>query len=111
MLRPPPEMLQGTVDVLILKTLSWAPMHGYAISRWLRETTKDVLVIEGAALYQGLHRLENRGWIQSEWGVSENKRKAKYYSLTHEGRHQLTAQATSFRSYAAAVFTVLETAR
>ena len=76
------ELLQGTLDVLILKTLSWQPMHGYGVSRWIRRRTDDVLAVEDAALYQALHRLERKGWIDSEWGVSENNRRAKYYQLT-----------------------------
>lgn len=103
-----PTLLQGTVDVLILKTLSWQPMHGYAISRWLRERTEGAIEVEGAALYQALHRLERKRWITSRWGLSENNRKAKYYELTTEGRQQLRAGASSWRSYAAAVVAVLD---
>ncbi len=104
------DLLQGTVDVLILKTLSWQPMHGYAVSRWIRERTDGVLALEDAALYQALHRLERQGWIESEWGLSENNRRAKYYQLTREGRRQLRAETATWRQYAAAVFKVLETA-
>jgi transcriptional regulator len=108
--REPLDLLQGTLDVLILKTLSWQPMHGYAVSRWIRQRTDDVLAVEDAALYQALHRLERRGWIESEWGLSENNRRAKYYQLTTEGRRQLRAEAATWRRYAEAVFKVLETA-
>jgi transcriptional regulator len=101
-------LVQGTLDVLILKTLSWQPMHGYAVSRWIRERTGAVLSVEDAALYQALHRLERRGWIVAEWGLSENNRRAKYYQLTAAGRGQLRAEATTWRRYAAAVFTVLD---
>ena len=76
------DLVQGTLDVLILKTLSWGPTHGYGVSRWIRRRTDDVLAVEDAALYQALHRLERKGWIDSEWGVSENNRRAKYYQLT-----------------------------
>src|SRR5215218_9473952 len=102
------DLLQGTLDVLILKTLSWQPMHGYAISRWIRQRTDDVLAVEDAALYQALHRLERHGWIESEWGVSENNRRAKFYQLTSKGRQQLRAEALTWRTYAEAVFKVLE---
>ena len=102
------DLLQGTLDVLILKTLSWGAMHGYAVSRWIRQRTDDVLAVEDAALYQALHRLERRGWIEAEWGVSENNRRAKYYQLTSQGRQQLRAEAQTWRTYAEAVFKVLE---
>jgi transcriptional regulator len=108
--REPLDLLQGTLDVLILKTLSWQPMHGYAVSRWIRQRTDDVLAVEDAALYQALHRLERRGWVEAEWGLSENNRRAKYYQLTAEGRKQLRAEAATWRRYAEAVFKVLETA-
>jgi PadR family transcriptional regulator PadR len=104
------DLLQGTLDVLILKTLSWDAMHGYAISRWIRQRTDEVLTVEDAALYQALHRLERKGLIESEWGLSENNRRAKYYQLTAAGRNQLRAEATEWRQYAEAVFKVLETA-
>ncbi|MFL5580847.1 MAG: PadR family transcriptional regulator [Gemmatimonadaceae bacterium] len=104
------DLVQGTVDVLIMKTLSWRPMHGYAVSKWIRERTEGVLGVEDAALYQALHRLERKGWIESEWGLSENNRKAKFYQLTTEGRRQLRAEAATWREYAAAVFKVLDTA-
>ncbi len=110
MAREPLGLLQGTLDVLILKTLSWGSMHGYAVSRWIRERTDDVLAVEDAALYQALHRLERRGWIESEWGLSENNRRAKYYALTVHGRQQLRAETSVWRRYAEAVFKVLETA-
>ena len=104
------DLLQGTLDVLILKTLSWQPMHGYGVSRWIGQRTDGVLGIEDAALYQALHRLERRRWLESEWGLSENNRRAKFYSLTSEGRKQLRAESSTWRQYAEAVFKVLETA-
>jgi len=104
------DLLQGTVDVLILRTLAWAPMHGYGISRWIRERSRGVLSIEGAALYQALHRLEHRKWVAPYWGVSENNRKAKFYELTAEGRRQLRAESSTWKSYAEAVSLVLEPA-
>ena len=103
------DLLQGTLDVLILKTLSWNPMHGYAISRWIRRTTDEVLTVEDAALYQALHRLERKGLIESEWGLSENNRRARFYQLTVAGRKQLGTETSEWREYAAAVFKVLET--
>ena len=110
MARTPPEMLQGTVDILILRALALEPMHGYAISRWIRQRTDNVLTVEDAALYQALHRLERKGLIESEWGLSENNRRAKYYQLTQAGRAQLRAETSEWRQYAEAVFKVLETA-
>ena len=101
------ELLQGTLDVLILKTLSWGPRHGYAIARWIRDTTDDVLRIEEGALYPALHRMQKRGWIEAEWGLSENNRRAKYYQLTAVGRAQLGAEATAWGTYSAAVAKVL----
>ena len=104
----PLELLKGTLDVLILKALSWGPSHGYGVSRLIRQRTDDVLAIEDAALYQALHRLEKRGWVQSEWGLSEHNRRAKYYQLTVEGRRQLRSETAIWRKYAEAVFKVLE---
>ena len=104
------DLLQGTVDVLILCTLAWEPMHGYGVSRFIRQRTDGVLTIESAALYQALHRLERKKWIRSEWGVSENNRRAKYYSITAEGRKQLRAETATLRTYVDAVFKVLEPA-
>ena len=102
------DLLQGTLDVLILKTLSWGPRHGYAIARWVHDVSDDVLRVEEGALYPALHRLEKRGWIEAEWGLSENNRKAKYYQLTPEGRsQQLRAKATTWARYSAAVTKVL----
>ena len=106
----PQDMMQGTVDVLILRTLAWQPMHGYAISKWIKQRTDDVLQLDGAALYQALHRLERKKWIASEWGLSESNRRAKFYRLTPEGRKQLRAESDAWRSYAAAVAKVLDPA-
>jgi PadR family transcriptional regulator, regulatory protein PadR len=105
--RAPPELLQGTVDMLILRTLAWSAMHGYAISRWVTDRSDGALTIEGAALYQGLHRLERRGLVEAQWGASENNRRAKFYSLTAEGRKRLRADTAAWRSYAGAVTRVL----
>jgi transcriptional regulator len=104
------DLLQGTVDVLVLRTLTWGPMHGYAVSRWIHQRTDGVLEIEDAPLYKALHRLERAGHVAAEWGVSENNRRARYYTLTPAGRRQLRAEESAWRQYAAAVFKVLEPA-
>ncbi|HET9985180.1 MAG TPA: PadR family transcriptional regulator [Longimicrobiales bacterium] len=104
------QLLQGTLDVLVLKTLSWGPRHGYAIANWIKDATDAELQIEDRALYVSLHRMEERGWLESEWGLTENNRKAKYYQLTAEGRRQLVARTDTWSRYAAAVFKVLQTA-
>jgi PadR family transcriptional regulator PadR len=101
-------LLQGTADLLILRALQLGALHGYAVSRWVRERTDGVLTIEDAALYQALHRLEARGWIESEWGLSENNRRAKYYSLTRDGRQQLRNEVSGWKRYAEAIFKVIE---
>ena len=101
-------MLQGTVDMLILHALQNGLAHGYAVTRFIRERTEGVLALEDAALYQGLHRLEARGWIEAEWGASENNRRARFYSLTSAGRRQLKTEAELFRRYATAVFKVID---
>ena len=106
----PMDLLQGTLDVLVLRTLVWGPMHGYAVSRWIHDRTDGVLEIEDAPLYKALHRLERAGWVAAEWGVSENNRRARYYSLTSAGRRQLQARELAWRRYATAVFKVLEPA-
>ena len=103
-------LLQGTVDVLILKTLTWTPMHGYGLSQWIKDKTHGDLAIEDAALYQALHRLERKGWVESEWGVSDANRRAKFYSITRAGRTQLRAEVVAIRRYVAALFKVLEPA-
>lgn len=104
------DLLQGTLDVLILKALSWGPLHGYSVVRWITQRTDDALRIEEGALYPALHRMEQREWIEAEWGVSENNRRAKFYRLTETGRRQLHAEAESWRRYAEAVGKVLATA-
>lgn len=101
------ELLRGTLDVLILKTLSWGPAHGYAVASWIEEVTGDALRIEEGSLYPALHRLERRGWVSGEWGLSENNRRAKYYALTEEGRRQLRAEVSSWGAFVAAVGRVL----
>ena len=108
--RTPSELLQGTVDVLILRALAWEAMHGYALSQWIRTRSREVLSVEGAALYQALHRLERNKWVSAHWGLSENNRKAKFYELTSRGRAQLRAESATWHSYAEAVVRVLNPA-
>lgn len=104
------DLLQGTLDVLVLKALLFGPRHGYAIARWIRDTSDDSLAIEDGALYTALHRLERRGWVEADWGVSDNNRKAKFYQLTRDGRRQLEAETRRWTRYAEAVFKVLRAA-
>jgi PadR family transcriptional regulator len=104
---PALDVLQGTLDLLVLKTLSWGPAHGYDVARWIQHVTADVLRIEEGSLYPALHRLEKRGWIQSEWGLSENNRRAKYYRLTARGRQQLRSESSSWNTFVDAVAKVL----
>lgn len=102
------EVLRGTLDLLILKAVSWGPTHGYGVARWIETATSDVLRIEEGSLYPALHRLETRAWIAAEWGISENNRRAKFYTLTAKGRSQLRLEAATFTRYANAVFAALE---
>jgi PadR family transcriptional regulator, regulatory protein PadR len=108
--RPTPPLLQGTLDALVLKTLSWGPRHGYAIARWLEETTDDALQIEEGSLYPALYRMEKRGWIAAEAGVSELGRRVKVYALTPRGREQLRAELSRWAAFSAAVSKVLQPA-
>ena len=106
----PLSVLQGTLDLLVLRALTWGTMHGYAIMRWIRQSADGELEVEDAALYQALHRLERKGLIESEWGLSENNRKAKFYQLTPKGRAQLRVQSERWARYSTAVTRVLATA-
>ena len=101
------ELLQGTLDLLILKSLLAGPMHGWGISIAIRERSRDVLQINQGSLYPALHRLERRKWVRTRWGTSENNRRAKYYELTDRGRRQLEAEQMSWRTFTAAVDRVL----
>lgn len=96
-------LLRGTVDLLILKALSGGERHGYAVSEWIQDATDGALLVEEGTLYPALHRLEARGWIEAEWGLSANNRKAKYYGLTAEGREQLERERAEWSRYARAV--------
>ncbi len=105
----PSDLVQGTLDLLILKIVSLQPMHGWAIAQRIRQLSSDVLRVNQSALYPALHRLENQGWIQAEWGASENNRRAKYYSLTREGKKYLEREQQSWQRLAAAIGVVLDT--
>ena len=104
------DLLKGTLDVLVLKALTWGPRHGYAVARWIEYASHGTLQIEEGALYHALHRLEKRGWVTSEWGLSDTNRRAKYYTLAAAGRKQLVAQTASWTRYAEAIFAALRTA-
>ncbi|HEY9427203.1 MAG TPA: PadR family transcriptional regulator [Gemmatimonadaceae bacterium] len=109
MARPPQDLLQGTLDLLVLKTLSWGPAHGYAIARWIQQLTGQVLDVGEGSLYPALHRLEERGWVKSEWQLSPNNRRAKFYQLTTRGRQQLRTETASWTEFVDAVGKVLRT--
>lgn len=104
-----PDMLRGTVDLLILKALTHGRQHGFGIARWLEDVTGDVLRIEEGSLYPALHRMERRGWLEAEWGVSDNNRQVKYYRLTRRGREYLQRESSGWTEFATAVFKVLQT--
>lgn len=101
------ELLHGTLETLILKTVARAPRHGYAIARWLEDNTGDVLQIEDGSMYPALYRMEQRGWVQAEWGTSESGRKAKFYRITPLGRKRLAARTEEWAKFASAVSKVL----
>ncbi len=104
------DLPQGTLDLLILRTLALAPQHGWAISERIHQISSKVLQVQQGSLYPALHRLERRGWIKARWGASENNRRAKYYELTASGRKQLEAETTAWEKLTAAVAQILETA-
>jgi PadR family transcriptional regulator, regulatory protein PadR len=104
---PDLDLLRGTLDLLVLKTLSWGPMHGLGVLRWIEQTTHERLQIEEGALYPALHRLERKGWLAADWGITEKNRKAKFYRLTVAGRRQLAAEVTKWSRYTEAVGLVL----
>ena len=106
---PSVEVLRGTLDLLILKAVSWGPTHGYGVARWIEQATNDVLQIEEGSLYPALHRLEERGLVKSEWQLSPNNRRAKFYQLTTRGRQQLRAETASWTEFVDAVGKVLRT--
>ena len=104
----PPELLQGTLDMLILKSLQHEPMHGFGISVRIRQMSDEVLQVEQGSLYPALYRLEEKGWIKAEWGVSENNRRARYYELTTNGRKQLAAETANWARVSTAINLVLK---
>jgi PadR family transcriptional regulator PadR len=101
------DLMRGTLDVLVLKTLTGGARHGYAVARWIKSASEDALLVEEGALYPALHRLERKGWIEAEWGLSDNNRKAKYYRLTNRGLRALEAETSSWGRYVDAVAKVL----
>jgi PadR family transcriptional regulator len=104
------DLLQGTLDVLILRTLAGGPMHGWGIAQRIQEVSEEVLRVNQGSLYPALHRREDEAWIAAEWGASENNRRAKYYRLTRRGQRQLEAETESWQRFAAAVARILQTA-
>lgn len=110
MLNPDGGLVRGTLDVLILKALSWGPRHGYAVAEWIRGVTDDQLLVEEGPLYTALHRLERRGLLSAEWGYSDNNRKARYYTLSRSGRNQLRAEVSGWERYVRAVTRALAAA-
>jgi transcriptional regulator len=105
------DLLQGTLDMLILKVVALGPIHGYGVSQRIRQISKEVLQVQQGSLYPALHRLEKRGWIEAEWGESEHGRQARFYKLSARGRKQLIAEEVNWRRLAEAVGLILETAR
>jgi PadR family transcriptional regulator, regulatory protein PadR len=110
MTRQTPDILQGTLDLLILRTLQAEPMHGWAISERIQQISQDVLQVNQGSLYPALHRLEHRGWIEAEWGVSELGRRAKFYRLTPSGRRQLAVEASEWERMSTAIGRVMKMA-
>ena len=110
MARDTSDLLHGTLDLLVLKALAVQPLHGFGLTKWIEQRTRDRIEIVDSALYKALHRLEDAGAIDAEWGVSENNRKAKYYSLTAKGRQLLRAETATWKRYVAAISNVLESA-
>jgi PadR family transcriptional regulator, regulatory protein PadR len=110
MARDTSDLLHGTLDLLVLKALSTTPMHGFGLSKWIEQSARNELEVVDSALYKALYRLEDSGAITSEWGVSDNNRRAKYYSLTARGRQMLRTETATWKRYVAAVSGVLETA-
>ena len=104
---PDLDLLRGTLDLLLLKALSWGPMHGLGVVRWIEQTTRQRLQIEEGALYPALHRLQERGWLEAEWGYTDKGRRAKYYQLSPAGRKQLSAETAKWSRYSEAMRLVL----
>jgi len=101
------DLLQGSLDVIVLKTLSWQPMHGFGIARWIQRVTENALQVEEGSLYPALYRMENKGWITAEWQLTENNRRAKYYRLTPAGKRQLAEASATWDTFAGAMTRIL----
>jgi transcriptional regulator len=102
------DLLQGTLDLLILRSLVFGPLHGWGISKWIRQVSDEVLQVNQGSLYPALYRLEDREWVSAKWGISPDARRAKFYALTADGRHQLTAARAEWRRFAVAIEQVLQ---
>jgi transcriptional regulator len=100
-------LLKGTLDLIVLKALSWGPLHGYGIAAWLEQQSGGLIGVDDSALYQALHRMEGRRLVVAEWGVTENNRRARYYRLTRDGRRRLASEAATWRRYTESVSTIL----
>jgi len=105
------DLYTGSLDLLILKAVSWGPLHGYAIGRWIRQTTEEALAVQEGALYPALHRLERQGFLEEEWGLTDTNREAKFYQLTRTGRKQLQNELVRWRRYARVMTAALDAAR
>lgn len=105
------ELLQGTLDLIVLKSLSWGPMHGFGLARWIQLTTDDVLQVEEGSLYPALYRMENRGWIKAHWDLTENGRRAKYYKLTAAGKRQLADESRTWEQLSGAIAKIMTARR
>jgi transcriptional regulator len=101
------DLLQGSLDVIVLKTLSWQPMHGFGIARWIQRVTDDAFQVEEGSLYPALYRMENKGWIKADWQLTENNRRAKYYRLTPAGKRQLASASETWDSFADAMTKIM----
>ncbi len=107
----PIDLLQGTLDLIVLKSLSWGPMHGFGLARWIQRTTEDLLQVEEGSLYPALYRMENRGWIKAQWALTENGRRAKYYRLTASGRRQLVDETKTWDDLTGAIGKIMAARR
>lgn len=105
------DLYTGSLDLLILKAVSWGPLHGYAVGRWIRTSTEDILTVQEGALYPALHRLERKGYLEEEWGLTDTNREAKFYKLSRSGRKQLEAELVRWRRYARVMASALGSAR
>ena len=107
MARPSIDLMQGSLDVIVLKTLSWQPLHGFGIARWIQRASDDAFQIEEGSLYPSLYRMENKGWVKGEWRITENNRRAKYYRLTAAGKKRLVEEADSWTLFSTAMAKVM----